>query len=347
MPTFIPSEMRAIQLEKYDKDLTVAVNSLKVVTKTVPQPVPGQVLIRIEAAPCNPSDLVFLQGLYGIKKTLPSVPGWEGSGTVIRSGGGILGSWLKGKRVACGCQSDADGTWAEYMVADAINCVPLASKISFEQGATMLVNPLTALALVEAARKKGHKALVQTAASSQLGRMILHLANNHRIPIINIVRREDQANLLTSIGAKVVLNSEAENFADLLREECLRLNPTVAFEPVAGEMTGRILDAMAPRSEIVVYGSLSESPCSGIDAFELIFGEKTVTGFWLSKWVQDQGFVSIFRATNRVQRLIDGGSFSTKVRMRIPLEEVPDGLLKYHKRMTDGKILIIPTKSGV
>jgi NADPH:quinone reductase-like Zn-dependent oxidoreductase len=346
MSAFIPSEMRAIQLENYDKNLAIAIHSLKVVTEPVPQPDLGQVLIRIEAAPCNPSDLVFLQGLYGIKKTLPSIPGWEGSGTVITSGGGVLGGWLKGKRVACGSLSDSDGTWAEYMVAEAKNCVPLSSKISFEQGAPMLVNPLTALALVETARKKGHKAIVQTAASSQLGRMILHLATTLKIPIINIVRRDDQADLLTSMGAKVVLNSEVENFTELLREECSKLNPTIVFDPVAGEMTGRIIGAMAPRSEAVVYGSLSESPCSGIDAFELIFGQKTVTGFWLSKWIQERGFVRIFRATNRVQRLIADGSFSTKVRMRLPLEEVPYGLLKYHKRMTDGKILIIPARRG-
>lgn len=344
MSVSIQSEMRAIQLENYDEDLDIAIRSLKVATKPVPQPDPGQVLIRIEAAPCNPSDLVFLQGLYGIRKTLPAIPGWEGAGTVVSSGGGILGRWLKGKRVACGSLSDSDGTWAEYVVVDAKTCVPLGSKITLEQGATMLVNPLTALALVETARKKGHKAIVQSAASSQLGRMVLHMANNLRIPIINIVRRKDQADLLTSIGAKVVLNSKTENFNEILQEECSKLDVTIGFDPVAGEMTGRIIGAMPPRSEVIVYGSLSEAPCSEINAQELIFGEKKVTGFWLSKWVQERGFVRTFRATNRVQKLIADGIFSTEVRMRLQMEEVPDGLLEYHKRMTDGKILIIPTR---
>jgi NADPH:quinone reductase-like Zn-dependent oxidoreductase len=77
--------MRAIQLEKYHEDLAAAIRSLCVVSKQVPRPGPGQVLVRMEAAPCNPSDLLFLQGLYGVKKPLPTVPGWEGAGTVVSS----------------------------------------------------------------------------------------------------------------------------------------------------------------------------------------------------------------------------------------------------------------------
>ena len=343
MSVSIPSEMRAIVLECYDENIPTAIRNLKVIKKPVPRPGNGQVIIRVEAAPCNPSDIVFLQGLYGIKKTLPSTPGWEGSGTVIGSGGGFLGRWLIGRRVACAGQSDADGTWAEYFVTDAKFCVPLTSKITFEQGATMLVNPLSALSLVETARKKGHKAMVQSAASSQLGRMILQLANYFGIQIINIVRREDQAALLASSGAKVILNSEAVNFVETLREECSKRKATIAFDPVGGKMTGLVLGAMPPRSEIIVFGNLSGSPCSAIDARDLIFGQKTVTSFWLSNWVQQLGFIRTFRATHRVQKLIADGIFSTEVRMRLKLEGVPDGLMEYHQRMTDGKILIIPS----
>lgn len=100
MTASIPSEMRVIELENYHEDITKAVEGLRVVQNPTPQPGPGQVLVRIEAAPCNPSDLVFMQGLYGVKKALPAVPGWKGAGTVVASGGGMMGNWLKGKRVA-------------------------------------------------------------------------------------------------------------------------------------------------------------------------------------------------------------------------------------------------------
>ena len=95
MSAAIPSEMRVLELENYAEDLNRAIQNLHVTQKPTPQPGPGQVLVRIEAAPCNPSDLIFMQGLYGVVKTLPAVPGWEGTGTVVASGGGIMSNWLR------------------------------------------------------------------------------------------------------------------------------------------------------------------------------------------------------------------------------------------------------------
>src|SRR6478672_5164546 len=118
MPDSIPTSMRAVVLEAYHANLEDAIRSLKVVDRPVPTPRRGQVLVRIEATPCNPSDLLLLQGQYGTLKKLPTIPGWEGAGTVVASGGGLFSRWLVGKRVACALPHDRDGTWAEYFVAD-------------------------------------------------------------------------------------------------------------------------------------------------------------------------------------------------------------------------------------
>ena len=130
----LPSQMRAVVLGQYQEDVADAIDGLKVVEKPVPSLRRGQVLVRIEAAPCNPSDLLLLQGKYGVLKTLPCVPGWEGAGTVVASGGGWLAGWLKGKRVACGGQDDRDGTWAEFFVADANACIPLKRRVIHRAG---------------------------------------------------------------------------------------------------------------------------------------------------------------------------------------------------------------------
>ena len=342
MPGSIPKDMRAIQLAKYHEDVEAAIRSLRVVSKPVPRPGPGQVLVRMEAAPCNPSDLVFLQGLYGVNKSLPAVPGWEGAGTVVASGGGFMGSWLKGRRVACAGQSDTDGTWAEYYLADVKACVPLRKNISCEQGATMLINPLTALAMVETAKKAGHRAIVQTAAASQLGRMVLRLTQDSGLALVNIVRRKEQEDILRSMGADLVLNSESEGFEGQLREECRRLQTTIAFDAVAGEMTGKIFSAMPPDSTVLVYGVLSYTPCSDIDGRELIFGLKRIQGFWLTDWIRKGGFLRIFRATKQIQKFIADGTIATRVHRRLELEDVAEGLLEYQKQMTAGKILIVP-----
>src|SRR6185295_8263508 len=140
----IPEKMRAVVLSEYREDVADAIGGLKVLERPVPRPRRGQVLVKIAAGPCNPSDLLLLQGKYGTLKTLPTVPGWEGAGTVVASGGGLLGRWLMGKRVACAVRSDRDGTWAEYVVVNADNCIALKAELPIEQAASLIINPLTA-----------------------------------------------------------------------------------------------------------------------------------------------------------------------------------------------------------
>ena len=166
MPENLPTTMRAIVIERYGSDPVEAVRGLRVQDRAVPTPKAGQVLVRIEAAPCNPSDLLFLQGKYGVLKNPPAVPGWEGAGTVVASGGGWLAWWLKGKRVACAVQGDHDGTWAEYCVANVKDCIPLRREVHFKQAASLIINPLTAIGLIDTAKRHGHRAAIATAAAA-------------------------------------------------------------------------------------------------------------------------------------------------------------------------------------
>jgi NADPH2:quinone reductase len=131
----------------------------------VPRPARGEVLIRTAAAPINPSALRFLSGSGG--STSPMVPGLEGSGTVVESGGGLLPRLLVGRRVAFA--SARGGTWAEYAVAAAMSCIPLRQHVSLEQGASLIVNPLTAVAFFEMVERGHHHAIINNAAASALG----------------------------------------------------------------------------------------------------------------------------------------------------------------------------------
>lgn len=344
----IPEKMKALQLDQYHQDVKDAIRGLHVVSRPTPKPGPGQVLVRIEASPCNPSDLLLLQGLYGTKKTLPTIPGWEGAGTVVAHGGGIYGRWLMGKRVACAVQSDVDGIWAQYCVVEAKTCIPLQNNVSIEQGSTLIINPLTAVGMVEAAVKGKHHAIIQTAAASQVGRMVIKLAQMEGIPVINIVRREDQISLLKSLGAKHVLDSTKENFKTELKNEAAKLHATIAFDAVAGEMTGLLLSAMPHSSEVLVYGSLSLTPCNEISPLGLIFQQKLLKGFWLTGWIAQKSIFGIYQASSKVQKLMGDGSFRTAIRDQVSLEEAPEALLEYQKEMTAGKIIIHPQKqSGV
>lgn len=333
--------MKVIQIDKAYDNIDEAVSALKVVEKPKPTPGPGQVLVKMAAAPCNPSDLLFLTGKYGVKKPYPAVPGWEGAGTVVEHGGGAIGWWLKGKRVACGGQSDQDGTWAEYYVADSRACIPLHDNVSFEQGATLLINPLTAVGMLEEVKKGKHQAIIQNAALSQVGRLLHALAKSKGIPIINIVRRHEQAEVVRQEGGEWVLDSSESGFADQLKKLAHQLKATIAFDAVGGEMTGTLLNAMPEDSTAFVYGALAGKPCNGVSPLSLIFQNKIVKGFWLSQWIKSGGAWHTFQATRKVQELIGSGSFQTTIRKTVSPEQWKEALIEYHQEMSKGKVLLL------
>jgi NADPH:quinone reductase-like Zn-dependent oxidoreductase len=332
----IPKTMRALELRSYDGGEA----SLVVAEKPVPAPGAGEVLVQIAATPVNPSDLMFIRGLYGVKKGLPVVPGFEASGRVVASGGGLLAGYLSGKRVACAAPTDGDGTWAEFMSAPAALCIPLLKGTDTEQAASMIVNPFTAWALMDAARRGRHRGVAQTAAASALGRMIQGLAARRGVPLVNIVRRREQAELLRKAGALHVLDSGDADFDERLRETCRRLDVTIAFDAVAGELTGRVLAAMPPGARVVVYGALSMEGCL-LHPGSLIFEDKRVEGFWLSQWIRSQSFFARLRTSRAVQKRLDN-DLRTQVRARLPLDGAAEGIRQYEGQMTGGKVLLLP-----
>lgn len=334
----LPSSMRAVQLLAYDsKPESIAVAQIP-----VPRPGPGEVLVKVAASPINPSDLAFIQGLYGFKKPLPAVPGFEGSGSVVESGPGLLAGYLKGKRVACAAADPkiSGGVWAEYLVTSAQLCIPLRKEITFEQGASLLVNPLTAWALMDEARQGHHRAVVQTAAASALGRMIVRLGQRFSIPVVNVVRRSEQVELLRGMGAQYVVNSSEEGYEEQLRDVCRKLGTTIGFDAVAGEMSAIVMRAQPLGSRLLVYGGLSFAACQA-DPASLIFEGKRLEGFWLSGWLRSRNLLAQLRTASQVQKLL-GSDLKTDFQAKLPLQDAARALQQYASNMTAGKILLVP-----
>lgn len=332
----LPAMMRALELQAYEQPF----EALRVVEKPLPHPGPGQILVQMQAAAVNPSDLMFLHGTYGLQKPLPVVPGWEGSGVVVAAGRGLRAQALVGRRVACAATNTDDGTWAEYMVTSAENCLPLLPHVSTLRGAAMLVNPLTAWALVDIARRDQHLALVQTAAASALGAMIRRLAYRAGLTLIDVVRREEQVAQLRAQGAQYVLNSTAPHFEARLREWSQQLGAKLAFDAVAGAMPGRLLQTMPRGTQVIVYGALAGEICP-IDPSVFIFKQQQITGFWLVDWLRQQGTGSQIRTAFAIQRLFNT-ELRTGVRAAVPLEQAVHALRLYTQNMSEGKILLLP-----
>ena len=333
----IPEEMTAVVLDAY-----TGVDALRVEKRPVPKPGPNQVLVKVAASPINPSDLAFLEGNYGFKKKTPVIPGFEGSGTVVAVGSGMMGRYLNGKRVACLSQGEGDGVWAEYLVTSATLALPLASSVSLEQGAMSAVNPLTAIAFLDIAQKGKHKTIVQTAAASALGQMVNRIFQNNGIQVINIVRRDSQVEMLKNAGAKIVLNSTDADFAKELKKVCKEHQAHLAFDAVAGPLTLQVLNAMPNHSKVTVYGGLSFEAAQA-DPGALIFKGKSVDGFWLTSWLGKKNPLQSLRFWQRAQKLITT-DLKSEVRGRYPLSGVKEAVQEYQNQMTGGKILLVPEK---
>jgi NADPH:quinone reductase-like Zn-dependent oxidoreductase len=325
----IPETMRALMLTGRDQ--------LEVQEVPVPRPGPGQMLVRMAASPVNPSDLMTVKGEYGIGTAYPFVPGLEGSGTVIAVGAGLMARWMMGKRVALA--TGTGGMWAEYAVVEASRAIPLPSGVSLGTGAMSAVNPLTAIALVSLARKGGHGAVVSTGAGGQLGRMIRKRARAKGIKVINVVRRAEQVARLEAEGARHVLNSSDARFDEDLAQLCRDLRCRMALDAVGGDMTGRLAEALGPRSQILVYGALDQAPIR-LHPGTMIFREVTVSGFWLSKWLPRKSLPEMLWQAREATQALKGGFAVSEVARVVPIEQASEGIAAYAGAMSAGKTLI-------
>lgn len=303
----------------------------------VPQPGPGQVLIRMAAAPINPSDLGFAKGSYGPQKVSYLVPGFEGSGIVVAAGAGLLPRLLLGRRVTCSTPSG--GTWAEYLVVPARNCFPLARSLTLEEGSMLIVNPLTAIAFFEIVKHEKHAAIINNAAAGALGRMILRQGQKEHIPVIHVVRRQAHIELLRSLGAEYILNNTDSDFYAQLRLLAQQLKATLILDPVGGEQTKQLLQAAPSGSTVVAYGSLSGRK---VDKAPGISSEpsKHVVGFYMPDWLAKKNILQLLWNLKRVQRLAMK-ELKTDIQKRFRLSEVQEALELYQMNPTAGKVLLL------
>jgi len=336
MKTNIPLTMKAVVLTESVAKPTIA-------DIPVPQPGAGEVLVKMFASPINPSDLAFLAGGYGIKKPYPAVPGFEGSGTVVAAGKGILPKLWLGKNVACAASPKYNGCWAEYMVTTAASCVPLSKHVSMEQGSMMFVNPMTALAFFDVYKKlpnpsKKLRGIINTAAASALGRMVIKMGKLHGIPVISVVRRKEQVDILKAAGAENIVNSSDSDFDEQLKELAHKLNAAVIFDCVGGKMVQQLIDAAPKESKLFIYGQLSSNDCE-IQPGTLIFTGSQIQGFWLTNRLKTQNMLETILNIRKVQSLI-GKELGTTIHKTFQPEQIAEAIETYQNNMSKGKVLI-------
>ena len=316
---------------------------IELVEKPLPTLKKGQVLVKMLAAPVNPSDLVYLLGKYGLPPQQDAYVGFEGCGVVVEANAGLYGKYLVGKRVAVSAQPGIDGVWANYAVTKANFCLPLRNDIPDEQAATIIVNPCTSVCLVERAKQLGAKAVVINAAASQVGKGVIRYAKMEGIKTIATVRSQSNVKVLEDLGADKVLLTESEDFSAELKAACKSFKATVLLDAVASEDTPRVLRVMPNHSTAIVYGRLTEThdPLGGLfSVADVIFRDIRIEGFWLATFIGKATPWQVYRLSQKVQKLFAQGVFQTDIYKTVGFEDFYQALDHYAANKSDGKVIL-------
>jgi NADPH:quinone reductase len=349
-----------------------------------PEPGPDEVVVRVEATPINPSDLGLLTGAAdlstaraanrdGLPVITAKVPegamaamagrldqsmpvGNEGAGVVVATGASDAAKALMGRTVAM----IGGAMYQQYRCLKVSECLALPEGATPADGASCFVNPLTALGMTETMRREGHSALVHTAAASNLGQMLNRICLKDGIPLVNIVRSAEQAEILRKIGAKHIVDSTSATFMDELTSALVETGATIAFDAIGGgKLAGQILAAMeaainksgkqsysrygsSVHKQVYIYGGLDTRPTEITRSFGTAWG---VGGWLLFPFLMKIGQADGQRLRQRVVDELKT-TFASRYTKVISLTEAldPANLAAYAKRATGEKFLINPNK---
>lgn len=298
----------------------------------------NDVLIKVHSGALNPSDAYYIAGQYPAGKALPNIAGFEGSGIVIATGSGEKATALKDQKVGFFADPKSEGgSWGEHVACNVESVLPIPGDLTYEEAANCFVNPLTAQGMAHTAVKNGWKAIVHSAAASTLGKMLVEACKQAKIELICIVRKPEQVETLKSIGATIILNNTAENYAEELKTTFEKYQPEAFFDAVGGPDSSVILAAMPPNSITFCYGVLSMQPYS-VSGADLIFKNKTLKGFWLTSILKDPEVApQVMAATigNLATR-----QFKTTISKTFPYTEFQEAIAWNTANMSAGKVLI-------
>jgi NADPH:quinone reductase-like Zn-dependent oxidoreductase len=324
--------MRAIRFNRFGSPDEV----LRLEEVPRPEPGPGQVRLRLSHRPINPSDLLTISGEYGRLPKLPSTPGLEGMGRIDALGEGVRG-WRDGDR---GIPLSAGGTWCEYVVADAGLLLPVSESVSDATAAQFVVNPVTAwVMLVEELKLEPGDWVLQTAAGSTLGRLVIQLGRLRGYRTINLVRRPEQVDELLSLGADAVFCTEEDGVVERVRELTGGRGVKGALEAVGGETGAIALHCLRPGGSMLVYGMLGGEPLP-LHNGEMLFRGLAVRGFWLVHWFRQTPPPHVAATLGTLMQLMANGHLLPPVEATYDLAEFRAAVAHASRPGRQGKVLL-------
>ncbi len=368
------------------RSLVSKTGGLRLYLEELPMPVlqANEVLIRVEASPLNPSDIGLLFGTADVatarvggstarpvifadvrsggmpsmlRRLDQSLPvGNEGAGTVVTTGDSAAARALASRSVA----AVTGGMYSEYRAVSADQCLLLPNGTTAAEGAAAFVNPMTALGMLDTLRREGHKALIHTAAASNLGQMLNRVCLEDNVPLVNVVRSDGQANLLREAGARYVCNSASPDFFEQLSDAIITTGATIAFDATGGgTLASTLLSAMEAAAsknmpgysrygsnvhkQVYLYGGLDTRPTELLRDYGMAW---SLGGWFVGSFMQKADLVTLSALKSRIA----GGlktTFASRYTKTVTLAEILslDNIAAFSTMSTGQKYLVTPTSS--
>ncbi|MDX5339805.1 MAG: zinc-dependent alcohol dehydrogenase family protein [Cyclobacteriaceae bacterium] len=306
---------------------------LRLKDSPIPNPKPHEVLVKVSARNINPSDLMFIRGMYGITPKLPSSAGFEACGVVEK--GDEAGTIKPETRV----MFLGIGTWREYVCVPALSVIPVPPQMPDEVACQAFVNPMTAYGmLLESGLKEGDWLLV-TAGASAFGKFAIQMAKAKGIKVAVTVRQDAQKQMLQDLGADLVVNSDAEKIQKVIPEKT-EGGVHVIFDAVGGILGAKALACLRPKGKMLVFGALALENMP-INSGLLIFKNLKIEGFWLSSWMEELAAVDRKKAISAVFGFLMQEDAKIDVAGKFKLEQFKEAIEAYEKPGRNGKILLV------
>jgi NADPH:quinone reductase-like Zn-dependent oxidoreductase len=304
----------------------------------VGMPGPGEIVFDVLAFPINPADLSMCRGNYRLRPALPATPGAECVGRVAAAGPGVTG--IKPGDLVINMQRE---NWTQRRRVDAKDAIPLPTGLDLAQAAMLRINPATALLLLEdhVALKPGEW-VIQNAANSAVGVYLVQLARHRGFRTVNVVRREDAAEVVRETGGDVVL-LDGEDLARRVSAAIDGAQIRLGIDAVAGAATGHLADCLCESATLVSYGRMSGEPC-GVQPDAFVFRDLTLRGFWLARWFQRAPEERRRAIVDEIAGLIATGKLHAPIQATYDVSEIKDAVAAAAGDGRSGKILIVPRR---
>jgi NADPH:quinone reductase-like Zn-dependent oxidoreductase len=315
-----------------------------------PVPGPRDVVVRVLLAPVHPSDLQIIRGRFGRQPQLPASPGLECVGVIERIGSRVVGLSIGIRVIVLGVL----GTWRERIACAAERVVPIPERISDEDAAQAVVDPLTACALTLFEHQlQRDDWLIQTGAGSSVGRLVLQLARIRGFKTINIVRRVVQIQEIEALGGDVVISTEHQSWPAQLVCATRGLNVTKAVDCVGGWTAANVERALAPGGRMLVYGASSshavdERAANEVSLFapSLIYNACTVQGWFLYHWLDEIPLAEAVSTLRCALGYLASGGLRLPSAVRYPMARIQDAIADSESGSLSGRTLISFDGSG-